>query len=209
MPKKALETNSNDHQLVGYARVSTAEQNLSLQIEALIEFGVPESNIWSEKKSALAQRRPKLAQCLKYLEEGDTLVVWKLDRFARSLIDLLNHLKDLEARGIKFVSLTDEINTSTPGGRLLFHMLASLAQFERDLIQQRTTAGVHAKMAKGWKPGPKRILTEAEENQVVRWRDKGLTAPEIVANVKEKYGKKVSPRTVKLTYERVAKREEK
>lgn len=202
MKKIALDMNENaDPHLVGYARVSTMEQNLDLQIEALVRYGVPKDKIWSEKKSASAKRRPRLEQCLKYLESGDTLVVWKLDRFGRSMQDLLGQVSSLEQRGISFVSITEQIETVTPGGKLMLHMLMALAQFERDLIMQRTRAGMERKRAEGWTPGPKRILTAAEETQIAKWK-KSMTGREVVEMVKEKFDKKISPRTVALTCKR-------
>jgi DNA invertase Pin-like site-specific DNA recombinase len=140
------------------------------------------------------------------MEPGDTLVVWRMDRLARSVSDLIKLMEDLREREINFISLTERIDTSTPQGKLLFNITAAFAQFERDLAQYRTTEGMKRKMATGWKPGPKRILTEAQEDQIVKWRDEGLTAPQIVAKVQSRYKKKISQRTVKLTYDRVAAR---
>lgn len=177
-----------------------------MQIEALVKYGVPRDDIWSEKRSAAAKERPALKRCLKFMEPGDTLVVWRMDRLARSVSDLIRVIEDLKERKIDFVSITERIETNTPQGKLLFNISAAFAQFERDLAQYRTTEGMKRKMATGWKPGPKRILTEAQEDQIMKWRDEGLTAPAIVAKVKSKYKKKVSPRTIKLTYERVEKR---
>lgn len=209
MPKRTFEPISDDARLVGYARVSTTEQNLDMQIEALVKYGVPRDDIWSEKRSAAAKERPALKRCLKFMEPGDTLVVWRMDRLARSVSDLIRVIEDLKERKIDFVSITERIETNTPQGKLLFNISAAFAQFERDLAQYRTTEGMKRKMATGWKPGPKRILTEAQEDQIMKWRDEGLTAPAIVAKVKSKYKKKVSERTVKLTYDRVAARKKK
>lgn len=206
VPKRTLEPIVDDARLVGYARVSTTEQNLDMQIEALVKYGVPRDDIWSEKRSAAAKDRPQLRQCLKFMEPGDTLVVWRMDRLARSVSDLIKLIEDLKQREIHFVSLTERIETNTPTGKLLFNITAAFAQFERDLAQYRTTEGMKRKMATGWKPGPKRILNDAQEDQVAAWRAEGLTANQIVAKVKSKYRKTVSPRTIKLTYERVAAR---
>lgn len=202
------ETIYEDPRLVGYARVSTVEQNLDMQIEALVKYGVPRDDIWSEKRSAAAKERKALDRCLKFMEPGDTLVVWRMDRLARSVSDLIRIIEELRGRQIDFVSLTERIETATPTGKLLFNITAAFAQFERDLAQYRTTEGMRRKMATGWKPGPKRILSEAQENQVYEWRKKGLTAPIIADKVKSKFKKTVSPRTIKLTYDRVAARKE-
>lgn len=187
-------------QLVGYARVSTAEQSLDMQIRGLLDYGVPENNIWSEKRSATSQRRPKLEECLQYLAPGDTLVVYKLDRLARSMKDLLERLEYLEDRGIKFMSLTERIETVTPGGKLIAGVLAALAQFERDLVAERTTSGMAAKRKRcpDWTPGPTRKLTGAALKYAQGQRDKGKTAKDIIAGLKDKYKIVVSPRTIYL-----------
>jgi len=173
-----------------------------MQIQALVKAGVDEGDIWSEKRSASAKKRPGLENCLDYLEPGGTLVVWKLDRLGRSMIDLLKRLEWMEERGIKFKSLTEDIDTNTPGGQLLLHVLMALAQFERDLIKQRSKAGMEAKMATGWIPGPKRKLTQEEEQQIVKWREECLDAAQIIDKVKEIYGKDITRRLVYLTWER-------
>jgi len=200
--KITFANNSANGKLVGYARVSTVEQTLDMQIQALTKAGVDPGEIWSEKRSASAKKRPELERCLKYLEPGDTLVVWKLDRLGRSMIDLLKRLEDLTSRGIKFASLTEQIDTNTPGGQLLLHVLMALAQYERDLIKQRSKAGMEAKMATGWIPGPKRKLTLEEEQQIVKWREERSDATQIIDKVKEIYGKDITRRLVYLTWER-------
>ena len=187
--------------LVGYARVSTSEQSLEMQTAALEKFGVDPSRIWSEKRSATSQRRPMLEECLRFLAPGDTLVVWKLDRFARSTLDLLTRLEKLEARGIKFVSLTEKIETTTPGGRLLVGVLALLAQFERDLVTERTASGMAAKRERepDWVPGPTRKLTGAALKFAQSKREQGWTAPQIIDALQaEPYKIKVSARTIYL-----------
>ncbi len=194
--------------LVGYARVSTQEQNLAMQIEALVEYGVDRKRIWEEKRSATAKTRPKLDQCLEFMVPGDTLVVWRMDRLARSVSQLIQLLETFKEREINFVSLHDHIETVTPQGKLLFHISAAFAQFERDLTSYRTTEGLKRKMADGWKPGPKRILTPSEEDQVFAWKETDMTAKAIAKRVKNEFGKTVSERTVKLTYDRVQKRNE-
>jgi DNA invertase Pin-like site-specific DNA recombinase len=137
--------------LIGYARVSTAEQNLHLQTDALKGVGCRE--IYDDTDSGAKAARPGLEKTLTRLREGDTLVVWKLDRLGRSLQHLIESVQALESRGVGFKSLQDNIDTTTPGGKLLFHILGSLAEFERDLIRERTNAGLAAARARGRKGG--------------------------------------------------------
>lgn len=136
---------------IGYARVSTADQNLHLQKDALKAAGCQE--IWEDTVSGAKVARPGLEKALQRLREGDTLVVWKLDRLGRSLKHLIESVHALEERGVGFRSLQDNIDTSSPGGKLLFHILGSLAEFERDLIRERTNAGLAAARARGRKGG--------------------------------------------------------
>jgi DNA invertase Pin-like site-specific DNA recombinase len=134
--------------LIGYARVSTDEQNLDLQFDALKRAGCDE--ILSDRGfSGALIHRPALDQALKALMPGDVLVTWKLDRLGRSLSHLLSLVSDLEKKGIGFRSLTDAIDTSTAGGRLQFHVMGALAEFERTLISERTKAGMAAARARG------------------------------------------------------------
>jgi DNA invertase Pin-like site-specific DNA recombinase len=128
--------------LVGYARVSTQEQNLDLQLNALGQIGC--GKIFREKASGAQRDRPELSAALDYMRPRDTLVVWKLDRLARSLKQLIETVEQLEARQIGFRSLTESIDTTTSGGRLIFHVFASLAEFERSVIRERTLAGLAA-----------------------------------------------------------------
>ena len=149
---KDLEKN-DEVTLVGYARVSTADQNLEMQIEALKRYGVLEEHIYSESMSGVKKNRPALAAALRQLREGDTLVVWKLDRIARSINNLLDIMKDLEDKGIKFRSITEGVETETPTGKMILIVMGALAQFERDLIVERTRAGVAAAKERGVKFG--------------------------------------------------------
>jgi|TARA_B110000211_G_C13980255_1_gene509037 DNA invertase Pin-like site-specific DNA recombinase len=130
--------------LVGYARVSTQEQNLELQINALKEVGC--KKIFMEKASGAQRDRPELKAALEYMRanEDDTLVVWKLDRLARSLRKLIDTVEELEKQGIGFKSLTEAIDTTNSGGRLVFHIFGALAEFERGVIKERTMAGLKA-----------------------------------------------------------------
>jgi DNA invertase Pin-like site-specific DNA recombinase len=144
--------------LIGYARVSTAEQTLNLQQDALEKAGC--RKIFTDTASGAKQERKGLAEALEYVREGDTLVVWRLDRLGRSLKDLIEKLTELHNRNIGFKSLTENIDTTTPGGKLIFHIFGALAEFERDLIKERTNAGLQAARARGRKGGRPQVLTE-------------------------------------------------
>jgi DNA invertase Pin-like site-specific DNA recombinase len=137
--------------LVGYARVSTHEQETSLQQDALEAAGC--ERIFADRASGALAERPELARALEYARQGDTLVVWRLDRLGRSLRDLIETVTALGERGVGFRSLTESIDTTTPGGRLVFHVFAALAEFERDLIRERTQAGLSAARARGRRGG--------------------------------------------------------
>ena len=142
--------------LVGYARVSTLDQNPALQINALKSAGC--ERIFTEKASGAQRDRPELSAALDYIRAGDTLVVWKLDRLARSMRQLIETVEDLQARGIELRSLTESIDTATPGGRLVFHIFGALAEFERAVIRERTSAGLQAARERGKKGGRPRTL---------------------------------------------------
>ena len=134
--------------LIGYARVSTNEQNLDLQVDALRAAGCV--HLFCDRGySGSMKSRPALDECLRALNTGDTLVTWKLDRLGRSLAHLISLIKELDTRGVAFRSLSDSIDTSTAGGRLQFHMLGALAEFERALISERTKAGMASARARG------------------------------------------------------------
>ncbi|SMX33353.1 recombinase family protein [Maliponia aquimaris] len=133
--------------LVGYARVSTQDQSPALQRDALAAAGC--DKIFEEKASGAQRDRPQLMAALDYMRQGDTLVVWKLDRLARSLKQLIETVEMLEESGIGFRSLTEAIDTTTSGGKLVFHIFAALAEFERGIIRERTTAGLSAARARG------------------------------------------------------------
>lgn len=157
--KKGPTPPADGTRLIGYARVSTAEQNLAMQLDALRKAGVMDDNLYSEHISGVAQKRPQLELALWDAREGDTFIVWKLDRMGRSLLDLLDKLKRLESGGVKFRSLTEGIDTTIPAGKLMVHVIGGLAQFERDLVVERTRAGVKRHMEAGGKIGADRILT--------------------------------------------------
>ncbi|MBS0455930.1 MAG: recombinase family protein [Proteobacteria bacterium] len=146
--------------IVGYARVSTQEQNPQLQLDALAAAGCEQ--VFQEKATGTFRDRPELTACLRTLRKGDTLVVWKLDRLARSLKDLVEMIHDLQQRGVGFRSLTESIDTTTTGGRLVFHIFGALAEFEHSLIRERTLAGLTAARARGRKGGRKPVLSKAD-----------------------------------------------
>lgn len=143
--------------LVGYARVSTNDQNLDLQKDALEAAGC--QRLFTDTASGAKAERPGLTNALKECRSGDTLVVWKLDRLGRSLPHLVETVRELAENGIGFKSLQENIDTTTSGGKLIFHIFASLAEFERDLIRERTNAGLSAARARGRKGGrPKGVM---------------------------------------------------
>ena len=167
--------------LVGYARVSTHEQNLSLQYDALIKAGC--IKIYEDKISGTRSDRPGLNAVLQNLRQGDTVVVWKLDRLGRSLKGLIDFTKNLEDQDIHFKSLTDHIDTSTSAGRFFFHVMASLAQMERDLIIERTKAGLAAARQAGKKSGRKLKMTASKIESAKRLLKSGVPAKEIAKNL--------------------------
>ncbi len=148
---------------IGYARVSTEEQNLDLQIEALTEAGCDRIVTDQAQSGAkAAESRPGFSEAMDLLGPGDLLVVWKLDRVGRSIADLIHLLKLFGDRGIEFRSLTDGIDTTTAGGRLVFHIMGALAEFERDLIQECTRAGLRAAKKRGKRLGRPPVLSRAQ-----------------------------------------------
>lgn len=163
---------------VGYARVSTRDQNPDLQLDALRQAGC--ERIFEEKASGAQRDRPELTAALDYIRPGDTLVVWKLDRLARSLKQLLETVEDLDARGIGFRSLTEAIDTTTPGGRLVFHLFAALAEFERSLIRERIAAGLEAAQARGRFAGrPPALSTDDLTAAKAMLRDPKITVEKV------------------------------
>lgn len=166
--------------LIGYARVSTQEQNLELQINALQAAGC--KKIFTEKASGAQRDRPELKAALEYMRanEDDTLVVWKLDRLARSLRQLIDTIEELEKKGIGFKSLTENIDTTTSGRRLVFHIFGALAEFERILIKERTMAGLKAAKAMGKKGGrPQALEAEDLRDAKALLRNKKITVKEV------------------------------
>ncbi len=143
--------------LIGYARVSTADQNLDLQVDALHRAGC--IRVFTDTASGSLTERPQLSAALDYLRRGDTLVVWRLDRLGRSLKHLLALVEGLDEREIDFKSLQESLDTTTPSGKLLFQVMGALAEFERSLIRERTHAGLSAARARGRVGGRKPVLT--------------------------------------------------
>jgi DNA invertase Pin-like site-specific DNA recombinase len=167
--------------LIGYARVSTNDQNLSLQKEALEKCGC--EKIYEDKISGTRANRPGLDKALEMLREGDTLVVWKLDRLGRSVKNLITLVSELNEKGIHFKSLTDSIDTSTPSGRFFFHVMASLAEMERDLIVERTKAGLEAARKLGRKGGRKRKMTDSKIKSAKKLLENGILPKDVANNL--------------------------
>ena len=171
--------------IYGYARVSTQDQNLDLQIDALRKWGC--ERIVKEKASS-GKERPILKELLSYLEFGDTLVVWKLDRLGRSIRELISFITQLQERGLHFHSLQDNINTTTAQGRLFFHLMASFAEYEREMIRERTSAGLSAARARGRKGGRPSGLTDAAYKTALAahhlYQNKTLSIRDIVCKLK-------------------------
>jgi len=167
----------------GYARVSTEDQNPDMQLTALKRAGC--KTIFKDQLSgATGVKRPALLRCLKKLEHGDTLMVWKLDRLGRSLRDLITLLDDLKKRGVKFRSLTEAIDTETPTGRAMWQMIGVLAELERSMIVERTRAGMKAARARGIHPGRKPSLSPEQIEHAQELRRKGKHPDEIAALLK-------------------------
>ena len=151
--------------LIGYARVSTQDQNLDLQHDALRKAGC--EKIRTDKTRGTAAARSGLDQTLELLRPGDTLVVWRLDRLGRSLKHLIGLMGELEERGIGFRSLQESIDTTSSGGKLIFHMFGALAEFERNLIRERTQAGLAAARARGRQGGRPEALDQRKQRMAV------------------------------------------
>jgi len=149
---------------IGYARVSTTDQNLELQIDALKKAGC--KNIFTDKLSGTKDDRPGLIELLKFARSGDTIVVWKLDRLSRSLKSLISLVNDLSERGISFISLNESIDTTSTGGKLIFHIFSSLAEFEREVIRDRTKAGLASARSRGRVGGRPKSIKGADYSMI-------------------------------------------
>lgn len=164
--------------LIGYARVSTDDQNLDLQRDALTIAGCPK--LYEDKDSGAKAERPGLLMALEMLRQGDILVVWRLDRLGRSLKDLIALVEKLENRGIALKSLQENIDTSNSGGKLIFHLFGALAEFERNLIRERTQAGLSAARARGRTGGRPKALDSNKRQLAIRlYRERGHSIEEL------------------------------
>ncbi|MBU2570284.1 MAG: recombinase family protein [Gammaproteobacteria bacterium] len=167
--------------LIGYARVSTQDQNLELQIDALTKAGC--KKIFDDKISGSRAERPGLTKALEMLREDDTLVVWKLDRLGRSVKNLVNLVGELHKQGVQFKSLTDAIDTGTTSGRFFFHVMASLAEMERELTVERTRAGLEVARQLGRKGGRKRQMTDSKIESAKKLLANGVPPRDVAKNL--------------------------
>jgi len=167
--------------LIGYARVSTQDQNLELQTEALTKAGC--KKIFEDKVSGSLAERPGLTKAQEALRKGDTLVVWKLDRLGRSVKNLVDYVGELHKEGVQFKSLTDVIDTGTPSGSFFFHVMASLAQMERELTLERTRAGLEIARKLGRKGGRKRQMTDSKIQSAKKLLASGVPPRDVASNL--------------------------
>jgi len=167
--------------LVGYARVSTVDQNLDLQLSALKEVGC--EKLYQDQISGTKTSRPGLDMALEVLRKNDTLVVWKLDRLGRTVKGLIDLVNQLHQKEIHFKSITDNVDTSTPAGRFFFHVMASLAQMERELMAERTKAGLAAAKAKGRVGGRKRKMTQSKIESAKQLLANGTLPKDVAQNL--------------------------
>ena len=167
--------------LIGYARVSTSDQNLNLQKDALLKIGC--EKIYEDEISGTIKVRPGLDKTLEMLRSGDTLVVWKLDRLGRSVKNLISLISDLNSKDIHFKSITDSIDTSTPSGRFFFHVMASLSEMERELIVERTKAGLDAAKKLGRVGGRKRKMTPSKVTSAKKLLASGVVPKDVAQNL--------------------------
>ena len=167
--------------LIGYARVSTQDQNLELQREVLAKVGC--RKLFEDKISGTRAERPGLAKALEMLREGDTLVVWKLDRLGRSVKQLVDLVSELQKRAVQFKSLTDAIDTGTPSGRFFFHVMASLAEMERELTVERTRAGLEVARQLGRTGGRRRKMTDSKIESAKKLLASGVPPKDVAKNL--------------------------
>lgn len=192
--------------LVGYARVSTLEQNLDMQVQALLRAGVHRDNLHVEKVSAVDAKRPRLEWAIDSLREGDVLIVWKLDRIARSMRHLFDCIDRIEAAGASFRSITESVDNSTPFGKAFIQILGMFAELERNQIVERTQAGVDAAKKRGVKFGQPAKLNKEQQAVVRDWiKVDGLTIREAARRCKTEFGVKISHTTAGV-YARKARR---
>lgn len=167
--------------LIGYARASTQDQNLDLQRDALVKAGCQE--VLEDKVSGSRAERPGLTKVLELLREGDTLVVWKLDRLGRNVKNLVNLVTDLQKQGVHFKSVTDAIDTSTISGRFFFNVMASLAEMERQLTAERTKAGLEVARRLGRVGGRKRLMTQSKVESAKQLLASGIPPRDVAKNL--------------------------
>lgn len=163
--------------IIGYARVSTNDQDLALQLDALNRAGC--QRVFTDKASGTQRKREGLEKALSHLRKNDVLVVWKLDRLGRSLKDLMTFIGELEQQGVEFQSLLDSIDTTTPHGRFFFHIMGSLAQMERELISERTRAGLEVARKQGRIGGRPRRMTEGKVEAAKKLLADGIPPREV------------------------------
>lgn len=194
-PKKI----THEPKIVGYMRVSTEHQDHALQYDALHAAGVKDENIYKDTISGSKISRNGLEKCLKSLEAGDVLVVWKIDRLSRKLYDMVDMMRDLEKRNVGFKSLTQDIDTTVPSGRMMLHILFIFAEFERETIRERVKAGIKAKRDSGeikqWGRKPKIEYDEQEilkmlKNQSIREVSRFTGVPKSTVNLIKQRSKK-------------------
>ncbi len=194
--------------LIGYVRVSTKEQDTALQRDALIKYGVPERNIYEDSATGAHMRRPGLKAAIRSARRGDTIVVWKLDRLGRSVIGVLDAIETLEKEGVQVVSVTEMIDGSTAVGRMVIGVLLSMAQMERELISERTKAGLAAKRARGWDGGPKHQI-KGYPKRLAKFQelfDSGdvfeMTAPQVIhaMNAADPKAPQIDPKKTQFYY---------
>lgn len=184
MTKRKSKEVEPENRLIGYARVSTDDQDLSAQIAALSRAGVMDDNMHKDQASGVARRRPGLALAIKDCRPGDTFVVWKLDRLGRDVIEVLTRLKWFVDNDIGFRSLTESIDGTTPGGRFLAAILAANAQYERDVIAQRTTRTMQYLKEQGRTFGRERVLSPEQVKAAQKLRDSGMAVSVIAKQMK-------------------------
>lgn len=181
IPPPALANHLN---LIGYARVSTEDQKLDLQLQALRAYGVADEHIHVEKVSGASKRRPFLDLAIKHLRDGDVLVVWRLDRIARNIQELYRRIADINAAGASFHSLTEHFDFTTATGRLILGFLGLMADFERQLTIERTKAGIAAWVARGGRPGRQMTFTPDKQAKARALVKQGYTIREVAKKMK-------------------------
>lgn len=178
---------------IGYARVSTADQRLDMQIAALRDYGIPDHLIFTDKVSGSERKRPGLTKALKYAQHNGTeFVVWKLDRLGRTVVGIIETMQIFEERGVRLVSLTEGFDLSTPFGKAIFHIMAAMAQMERDLIRERTIEGLRRARERGEVAGRRNAMTEERADRAAEMLAEGLTAKDILPEMQAMDGPPIS-----------------